>query len=172
LEQRESEPAEPWAYGWEYMGDKHITKGRNHAARMAEVLPTEGLSLIPLYTAPPAVPESLTFTALREANAERVQSSKFRECEQHWTHAHWIQATLGELGELANFLKKVDRGDFGLEDCRQDVEKELGDVQGYLDILAMNLGVDLGAATVRKFNEVSERIGSPVMLTAAPQPED
>lgn len=108
----------------------------------------------------------LTFNALRAANAERIGSSKYRICEEQWTPAHWMQATMGELGELANLLKKVDRGDFPFEPVKGEVAKELADVQTYLDILALKLGVDLGQATTDKFNEVSERIGSPVRLGA------
>lgn len=117
---------------------------------------------------PAQVPEGLTFNALRKANAERIGSSKFQECEKHWTPAHWMQATVGELGELANILKKVDRGDFPFSEVKADVGRELADVQTYLDILALKLGIDLGRATIDKFNEVSERIGSHVTLTAAP----
>lgn len=106
----------------------------------------------------------LTFDDLRTANTERIKSSKYRICEEQWTPAHWMQATVGELGELANLLKKVDRGDFPLEQAKTEVAKELADVQTYLDILALKLGVDLGQATIDKFNEVSERIGSPVRL--------
>lgn len=113
-------------------------------------------------------PDGLTFNALRAANTERIGSSKYRQCEENWTPAHWMQATVGELGELANLLKKVDRGDFPFEQVKAEVGKELADVQTYLDILALKLGVDLGQATVDKFNEVSERIGSPVRLAAAP----
>lgn len=106
----------------------------------------------------------LTFDALRAANTERIKASKYQICEEQWTPAHWMQATVGELGELANLLKKVDRGDFPLEQVKNEVAKELADVQTYLDILALKLGVDLGQATIDKFNEVSERIGSPVRL--------
>lgn len=113
--------------------------------------------------------DGLTFNALRAANAERIGSSKYRICEEQWTPAHWMQATVGELGELANLLKKVDRGDFPFEQVKAEVAKELADVQTYLDILALKLGVDLGQATIDKFNEVSERIGSHVRLGEQPQ---
>lgn len=109
-------------------------------------------------------PAGLTFNELRAANAERIGSSKYRKCEENWTPAHWMQATVGELGELANLLKKVDRGDFPFDQVKTEVAKELADVQTYLDILALKLGVDLGQATIDKFNEVSERIGSHVFL--------
>jgi NTP pyrophosphatase (non-canonical NTP hydrolase) len=106
----------------------------------------------------------LSFRTLRDANTKRLGSSKYRKCESDWTPAHWMQATVGELGELANLMKKVDRGDFSLDEARADIAKELADVQTYLDIMAFKLGVDLGEATKDKFNEVSERIGSPVYI--------
>jgi hypothetical protein len=49
---------EPWAYGWEHMGVKHVTQTREHAREMAHIfseLPDVlGLDLVPLYTVPPA----------------------------------------------------------------------------------------------------------------------
>ena len=64
----------------------------------------------------------------------------------------------GELGETANLLKKVRRGDFTLDEVRPELAKELADIQTYLDILAFRCGVDLGRATIAKFNEVSDRL--------------
>ena len=107
---------------------------------------------------------NLTFKQLRDANVERLSSSKYKLCEQSWQPAHWVQALVGEVGEAANILKKVDRGDYTLESALPDVARELADIQCYLDILAFKLGIDLGAATVSKFDEVSERIGSSIRL--------
>jgi NTP pyrophosphatase (non-canonical NTP hydrolase) len=104
--------------------------------------------------------KGLTFDNLRAANIARLSDSKYKRCEESWTPAHWMQATVGELGELANIMKKVDRGDFTLEEARPMIAKELADVQTYLDIMAQKLGVNLGSATMDKFNEVSDRIGS------------
>jgi NTP pyrophosphatase (non-canonical NTP hydrolase) len=106
----------------------------------------------------------LSFDTLREANVARLQDSKYKRCEEEWTPAHWMQATVGELGELANIMKKVDRGDFTLEEAREAIGKELADVQTYLDIMAYKLGINLAQATKDKFNEVSRRIGSLVYI--------
>ena len=106
----------------------------------------------------------LSFNTLREANKQRIKSSKFQKCEDTWTLAHWMQATVGELGELANLLKKVDRGDFTLDEARVEIAKEFADVQTYLDIMALKAGVNLGRATIDKFNEVSNRIGSRIYI--------
>lgn len=108
----------------------------------------------------------LTFQQLREANVQRLHNDKYTACEDTWTHAHWVQALLGEFGELANLLKKVDRGDFPITEVKEEIEHELADIQTYLDILAYKLGVDLGQATITKFNIVSIRVGSDVRLNS------
>lgn len=115
---------------------------------------------------------SLTFDALRAANTARLPL--FRNRHGHlahsqpdgsdWSPAQWLQAVLGELGEYANLRKKFERGDLTDSEFFVEAAKELADVQTYLDILAMQLGVDLGEATIDKFNEVSDRIGVSVKL--------
>jgi len=107
----------------------------------------------------------LTFNTLRQANVLRASRAEaYRECETKWTHAHWMQALMGEVGELANFLKKVDRGDFPIESISSDIANEIADIQTYLDLLANHLNVDLGEATASKFNLVSKRIGADVFI--------
>jgi NTP pyrophosphatase (non-canonical NTP hydrolase) len=113
----------------------------------------------------------LTFDALRAANAARIplfRNARGEPCHNHdgsdWSAADWLMALTGELGELANFLKKVKRGDFTQGEAAPHVAKELADVQIYLDLLAFRLGVDLGAATVQKFNEVSRRVKCDVFI--------
>ena len=116
--------------------------------------------------------DGLTFNTLRDANVKRLDNSKYVKCESEWTTAHWVQALVGEVGELANILKKVDRGDY--DECVPAVREqnilaianELADIQCYLDILALKLNVNLGEATMRKFNVVSKRIGSQVWIDA------
>lgn len=122
----------------------------------------------------------LTFNTLRAANKARIpQFRNRRGYPAHsqadgfdWSVNDWLTATVGELGELANILKKVRRGDFEpgaeLATMQQEIADELADVQIYLDILAYRCGVDLGEATVSKFNRVSDRVGSSVRLGARP----
>jgi NTP pyrophosphatase (non-canonical NTP hydrolase) len=105
----------------------------------------------------------LSFNTLRGANVRRHDTDKYAKCAD-WIPAQWMQALVGEVGECANLLKKVDRGDFPIESVREEISKELADIQIYLDLLAYKLGVDLGAATQSKFNEVSERIASNVYI--------
>lgn len=118
--------------------------------------------------------DGLTFNVLRSANLKRVVQFKDAKGRlshpkeegglHNWTPADWMTAVVGELGELANLLKKVKRGDFTLEEKRQEIEDEFADVQTYFDLLAASAGVDLGKATIAKFNQVSKRVGSGVMI--------
>jgi NTP pyrophosphatase (non-canonical NTP hydrolase) len=128
----------------------------------------------------------LTFDELRAGNLARLPQFKNSKGEKahseadgsDWQLSAWSNAVLGELGEVSealsffvvlsmalkhlgssgNIIKKIERGDASLEERRQDLADELADVQTYLDILAYRAGIDLGKATIKKWNEVSERV--------------
>lgn len=114
----------------------------------------------------------LSFRTLRQANIQRIpqfKDAQGRRCHtkddgSDWSPAEWLQATVGELGELANLLKKVSRGDFPLKEVLPEIRKEFADVVTYLDIFAMQFGIDLGDAVREKFNEVSRRVGAEVFI--------
>lgn len=114
----------------------------------------------------------LTFSALRQANTKRLPLFKNRKGEpahsqpdgSDWALSTWCNAVLGELGEAANMIKKIERGDITLDEAREALGKEFADVVTYLDILAFRAGVNLGRATEAKFNEVSRRVGCNVRL--------
>lgn len=114
----------------------------------------------------------LTFDALREANLPRLPTFRNARGEiahdrpdgSDWCLAQWANAMTGEVGEAANLIKKIERGDLTLEAARADLGRELADIVTYLDILAMRAGIDLGLATADKFDEVSARVGSPVRI--------
>lgn len=117
--------------------------------------------------------QSLTFDALRAANMDRLPLFKNALGEpahtepdgSDWSPADWMTATLGELGEAANIMKKIKRGDYEEGGIPfDDLAREFADVVTYLDILAMQFGIDLGEAVRTKFNEVSVRVGSAVRL--------
>jgi NTP pyrophosphatase (non-canonical NTP hydrolase) len=88
-----------------------------------------------------------------------------------WSPADWMVAVVGELGEAANLMKKIRRGDFptdcDLLEAKEKLQKEFADVLTYLDIMAFQFGVDLGEATMNKFNEVSRRVGATVFMQEA-----
>lgn len=119
--------------------------------------------------------DGLTFNNLRQANIKRLPTFKnskgepahSKEDGSDWSPAQWLQAMIGELGEYANFRKKFERGDINERDFLFEAEKELADVQIYLDLLAMRLGIDLGKATISKFNEVSRRTKNDIMMNTS-----
>lgn len=104
---------------------------------------------------------------LRRANRARIPHFKNAKGEpahkmpdgSDWCLGQWSNATLGELGEAANIVKKIERGDITLEEARPKLADELADVLTYLDIYADRAGIDLGDALVPKWNAVAERIG-------------
>ena len=116
--------------------------------------------------------DGLTFNTLRGGNTARLPEFKnakgepahSKEDGSDWSLNDWYTAVSGELGELGNVLKKVRRGDLSLDEARPELSKELADVVTYLDILAKQCDIDLGNATMAKFNEVSKRVGSNVRI--------
>lgn len=98
-----------------------------------------------------------------------------------WSSSDWAVALAGEVGELCNVVKKLNRERDGLagntvdgRDLRVMLEKECADVYLYLDLFCAAAGFDLASAVRVKFNEVSERngfperLGSPVKTSEAP----
>lgn len=115
-----------------------------------------------------ALHAGLTFAAFRRANVARCLKWHPAGIES-WSSSDWLTAVTGELGELASLLKMRNRERDGLpgnkfSPSQKQIADELADVLTYLDLLAEVLGVDLGAAAVEKFNEVSERVGFPDRL--------
>jgi len=118
----------------------------------------------------------LKLSALRAANEARLPTFRDRQgrlCHHEvpgqppgfdWALSQWSNALCGELGEAANLIKKIERGDMTLDEARVDLADELADVLTYLDLLAHRAGINLADATIRKFNRVSARVSSPVRL--------
>ena len=80
----------------------------------------------------------------------------------------------GEVGELLNVVKKLEREERGWRGSRaapEDFADECADVLICLDKLARRRGVDLEAATIAKFNATSDKVGLPHRLTTTPAPE-
>lgn len=111
----------------------------------------------------------LTLSELREANIARCPLFKNAKGEyQHsgrdWAPNDWMVATTGELGEAANVMKKVRRGDFSMDEARPKLTQEFADVLIYLDMMAASCGVDLGAAVTQTFNAKSRQMELPIFL--------
>ena len=83
---------------------------------------------------------------------------------------YFSTALAGELGELCNLIKKLERHSNGGPDVGnsikvQDITKEklaeeIGGGFIYLDLVAAKLGIDLEPAVTDTFNAVSNKIGS------------
>jgi NTP pyrophosphatase (non-canonical NTP hydrolase) len=67
----------------------------------------------------------------------------------------------GEVGELCNVIKKLEREALGLPGSRatnEQLEDEIADVLIVLSLLANILDVDLETVTRRKFNATSDKL--------------
>jgi NTP pyrophosphatase (non-canonical NTP hydrolase) len=123
---------------------------------------------------------NLTLSELRKANLERLKVFKNAKGQpahsepdgSDWSPSDWLQAVIGELGEYANLMKKVQRGDHQFEAVKEDQADELADTLIYLDLLAARIGVNLEDAVISKWNRVSERIGSSLRIPTEGSLED
>jgi NTP pyrophosphatase (non-canonical NTP hydrolase) len=66
---------------------------------------------------------------------------------------------VGEAGEVADKFKKIYRDDNGvlLEEKREMMEKELGDVLWYVSVLASYLNVSLDAIAIKNLEKLQDR---------------
>lgn len=110
-----------------------------------------------------------TLQQLKTAN--RLRCPKFGHGGiEGWEIEKWMLGLSGEVGEMANIIKKVIRGD-DIENSKELIAKEAADVATYLDMACQRLGIDLATAIIDKFNEVSERVGSEVRMFHRDIPE-
>lgn len=107
----------------------------------------------------PLLWDGLTFDLLRTVNAMR---------QREWDKEGGIDLAYrgnelaGEVGELCNIIKKLERerrGIRGSRATREQAADELADVIICSDLIGMQLEVDLSEALVRKFNATSEKYG-------------
>lgn len=109
----------------------------------------------------------LTFQRLREQNLSRATKWHGGDGIASWSMSEWLTALVGELGEAANIIKKINRERDGIignsveqrETLADDLCNELADTMIYLDLLAARAGIDLEDAVRRKFNETSDKFG-------------
>ena len=100
-------------------------------------------------------------------NLARCTSPRgFNHQLDQWSLSDWMTAVVGELGEAANVLKKLNRVRDAIignsetpEQLRQMFADELADAYIYLDLLSQAAGVDLPAAINAKFDRTSAKIG-------------
>src|SRR4051812_34002703 len=82
---------------------------------------------------------NLSYRTLRKKDVQRCHDS-FDDHLAKWSPNDWMTAVVGELGELANLLKKIHRG-YDLtrgqtkEEMKKLLAKEWADTMLYLDLL-------------------------------------
>lgn len=99
--------------------------------------------------------DELTFAELNFENVARCGEA-FHPLED-WTPMEWAVCLAGEVGEACNLIKKVRRGEVV---SVYDIGDELADVVIYVDLLCERMGLSLEEHIIKKFNEVSDRVGS------------
>ncbi len=107
---------------------------------------------------------------LQEFSARNRERCEHKEGFNHklssWSLSDWTTATLGELGEAANIVKKLNRvrddipGNTDSPDqLKEKLKKEIADTFIYLDLFAQAAGFDLATIVEQKWDETSEKIG-------------
>jgi NTP pyrophosphatase (non-canonical NTP hydrolase) len=114
----------------------------------------------------------MTFGEFSQANKARCESPQgFNHPLHEWSMSDWMTALVGEVGEAANVVKKLNRCRDGVpgnkltaDELRDQLRKELGDVFVYLDLMAQSLGFNIADAAAEVFDAKSADIGYPVKL--------
>lgn len=111
--------------------------------------------------------EQFDMRAFSRENLTRCTSKVgFNHPLDRWSLSDWMIATVGELGEAANVLKKLNRCRDGIVgndrttvQLRADFADELADTFIYLDLLTQAAGIDFPDAIRAKFDKTSAKIG-------------
>lgn|SRR5574340_1520407 len=117
----------------------------------------------------------LDFDKLRLVNSTRCE--KIFHPITEWSPTDWACAFAGEAGEACNKVKKLRRLDTNTyikkpnmaylatqNHLIEDIAKEIADTIIYADLLAARLGINLGEAIRKKFNEVSDEMNCDIKL--------
>ena len=109
----------------------------------------------------------LDLTKFREINVQRAKYGF--KCYDNQPITYWTTALAGEVGELCNMVKKIQRVELGgvdggssytAKDITPDMLKdEIGGIAIYLDLLASLLGISLEDAIIETFNNKSTQLG-------------
>lgn len=102
-----------------------------------------------------------------QRNRRRCESaSGFNHRLDSWSMSDWMVAVLGELGEAANIVKKLNRVRDGIpgntlsaEQLRHKLALEIADAYIYLDLLCQSVGIDLQESVESAFTGKSKQIG-------------
>lgn len=112
----------------------------------------------------------LTFQGFSAINNARCRDG-FKHDLASWSASDWMVATMGELGEAANVLKKLNRERDGIKGntatataLRAQLRREIADTFIYLDLMSQALGFDLESAVIDTFDAKSCEIGYPHLI--------
>jgi len=97
--------------------------------------------------------KDLTIKQFTEANKKRLETYTDKGTKPI---TYWGCCLGGEVGELLNLLKKLEDGRIK-EASMEMIGKEIADIETYLDLVAIKLGIDREKVLRAKFNEVSGR---------------
>jgi NTP pyrophosphatase (non-canonical NTP hydrolase) len=102
-------------------------------------------------------------------NRQRCESPNgFNHTLNSWSGSDWLTALVGEIGEAANVMKKLNRIRDGIpgnkegedeEALTAKLHREFADAYIYLDLLMQSYGIVPEMAVLNKFNETSQSIG-------------
>jgi len=70
-----------------------------------------------------------------------------------------IVCLVGELGEVANIVKKVVRGSLLYDEVKEEIKEEFTDIFIYLMIVCNEMGIDLEMSYLRKLEKNENRFG-------------
>ena len=109
----------------------------------------------------------MTFKEFSTMNRRRCEASNgFNHKLSDWSLSDWMTELVGEVGEAANVLKKLNRIRDGIpgnkaseEELRAQFRRELGDVFVYLDLMCQAAGFFVADAALEVFAAKSLEIG-------------
>jgi NTP pyrophosphatase (non-canonical NTP hydrolase) len=110
---------------------------------------------------------TLTFVKFSQINRDRCESPLgFNHQLSAWSTSDWMTALVGEVGEAANVVKKLNRVRDGVpgnkltpDELRSQLRRELGDVFVYLDLICQSLDFSIADAAMEVFDAKSAEIG-------------
>ena len=94
---------------------------------------------------------------IRQLERMIAEHSKFGTMEGEERIRFFTLALCGEVGELANYVKKDWRGDDDVIQRRVKIIEELADIANYTFMLASLLGIDLEEVMLRKLLEFERK---------------
>src|SRR5688572_11665741 len=105
----------------------------------------------------------------RNVNVARADED-FRDYDLPSSTLFFAVGAAGEMGELLNLVKKLERKAHGGPDVGNSLkaddinvhhlEEEIGGVLTYLDLLASRYSINLEEALTKTFNKVSDKLNS------------